>query len=93
MNTRKKDDVVALVLEMLDADAKLVMAEACPERPDYIVASKKPNFPGSKLVLCSRCGATLYMLDGFEVLRRFPDVPVLCINCAAAQARKDADAQ
>jgi hypothetical protein len=81
------DDVMQLLMEMLD-DGTVFLKGPIAEKPDLIVASANCLVPGGKRVHCAFCSTALFMYDGFAVLNKFPDVPILCLPCAAAIARE-----
>jgi ribosomal protein S27E len=83
------EKAIEAMLNLIRFGAEFV-AGPVTERPDFILASENCMIRGSQNVLCKHCGKTLWMYDGFQILERFPTVPVLCLPCAAALAGKTA---
>jgi hypothetical protein len=81
------DDVMKLLMQLLDDGAEFCNGPIAG-KPDFIVASPICFVPGSKRVHCVMCSAALFMYDGFAVLKQFPDVPILCLPCAANFAKE-----
>lgn len=75
------------IVRLRDAGASFVHGDV-DMRPDFVVGGPICYVPGSRLVLCEHCGIALYLADS-QVFEKFPDLPVVCMACAARQAENE----
>ena len=81
------EEVLALMQTILDSKGRLVLGSNYPKRPDVIIGSDEPGRIPSKPSTCADCKAVIWLSDGWVMVRRWPDVPILCLKCAAARRR------
>ena len=69
-----------------------LFVQASDEKPDAIVASlhKKNRVKGAKKTRCADCRCKVWISPSTQVmLKRYPDVPVICIPCFVKRAEQE----
>jgi hypothetical protein len=92
---RKRSDprLLAAIQERIDS-GKLSLDE--DRKPDVIVGGAWPTpIMGAQRFNCSRCNkyVALTPRSGAVVAERFPDLPIICLNCLVARESVDKDAK
>lgn len=82
------------VLELLDAEMERGSLRIVPEgdRPDMIAGGSWPSRTlGARRAVCwgCKCYVGLSPNSGAAMVDRWPDVPIVCFDCAAALAQEE----
>jgi hypothetical protein len=76
-----------------ELDALAACVQVTDDRPDAIIGGDWPAvIPGARRESCRDCGAyvALSPQSGAMAAAKYPDVPVLCFDCAKGRAAKEA---
>jgi hypothetical protein len=82
------NEAFELLLEIMGSGEDFHMS-GCPlplVMPEFVVSGCR-GVPGSGVTACTRCGARVFIIDSYELLARFPSVPLLCVTCALKHVR------
>jgi len=80
----EKNGKKGINLPILGKPGESLFIEASDEKPGAIVASdrKQDRVKGAKKTRCSDCGCAVWISPSTQgMLKRYPDVPVICIAC------------
>ena len=88
----EKDGKTGINLPVRGQPGETIFIKASDEEPDVIVASdrKQDRVKGAKKTRCADCRCKVYISPSTQVmLKRYPDVPVICIPCFVKRAEEE----